>query len=144
MGWKSICAVVDHRESRGTLRNLTAVCNVILAGEVPPAVHPFLCGVAASVADDNSAAGGISTDAPTPAPQPSSPVAVDPPPDQGGKLDGPARVVAADAKLDAVLAASGGARQAAAKDGACQFTAVGVRLDGGDAAQGGGRHARAR
>ena len=39
-----ICAAVDHRESRGTLRNLTAVCNVILAGEVPPAVHPFLCG----------------------------------------------------------------------------------------------------
>ena len=32
---------IDHRESRGTLRNLTAVCNVILAGEVPPAVHPF-------------------------------------------------------------------------------------------------------
>ena len=33
-----------------------------------------------------------------------------------------------DAKLDAVLAASGGARQAMAKDGACQFAAVVVQV----------------
>ena len=84
----------------------------------------------ASGADDNSAAGGISTDAPAPAPQPSSPVAADPPPDQGEELDGPARVAAADAKLDAVLAASGGARQAVAKDGACQFAAVAAQVSG--------------
>ena len=40
-----ICVVVDHRKSRGALCNLMAVCNVILAGEVPPVVHPFLCSV---------------------------------------------------------------------------------------------------
>ena len=105
---------------------------------VPTAVDPPVAQdeaeVAASVADDNSAAGGISTDAPAPAPQPSSPVAVDPPPDQGEELDGPARVAAADAKLDAVLAASGGARQAVAKDGACQFAAVAAQVSGWTAA----------
>ena len=71
---------------------------------------------------------------PRPAPQPSSPAAADPPPDQGEELDGPARVAAADAKLDAVLAASGGARQAVAKDGACQFAAVAVQVSGWTAA----------
>ena len=104
----------------------------------PTAVDPPMeqdeAEVAASVADDNSAAGGISTDAPAPAPQPSSPVAADPPPDQGEELDGPARVAAADAKLDAVLAASGGARQAVAKDGACQFAAVAAQVSGWTAA----------
>ena len=104
----------------------------------PTAVDPPMvqdeAEVAASAADDNSAAGGISTDAPAPAPQPSSPVAADPPPDQGEELDGPARVAAADAKLDAVLAASGGARQAVAKDGACQFAAVAVQVSGWTAA----------
>ena len=104
----------------------------------PTAVDPPMvqdeAEVAASAADDNSAAGGISTDAPAPAPQLSSPVAADPPPDQGEELDGPARVAAADAKLDAVLAASGGARQAVAKDGACQFAAVAVQVSGWTAA----------
>ena len=104
----------------------------------PTAVDPPMvqdeAEVAASAADDNSAAGGISTDAPAPAPQPSSPAAADPPPDQGEELDGPARVAAADAKLDAVLAASGGARQAVAKDGACQFAAVAVQVSGWTAA----------
>ena len=100
--------------------------SVPTAGD-PPMVQDE-AEVAASAADDNSAAGGISTDAPAPAPQPSSPVAADPPPDQGEELDGPARVAAADAKLDAVLAASGGARQAVAKDGACQFAAVAATL----------------
>ena len=101
---------------------------------VDPPVVQDEAEVAASVADDNSAAGGISTDAPAPAPQPSSPVAADPPPDQGEELDGPARVAAADAKLDAVLAASGGARQAVAKDGACQFAAVAAQVSGWTAA----------
>ena len=104
----------------------------------PTAVDPPMvqdgAEVAASAADDNSAAGGISTDAPAPAPQLSSPVAADPPPDQGEELDGPARVAAADAKLDAVLAASGGARQAVAKDGACQFAAVAAQVSGWTAA----------
>ena len=104
----------------------------------PTAVDPPMVQdeveVAASVADNNSTAGGISTDAPAPAPQPLSPVAVDPPPDQGGKLDGPARVVVADAKLDTVLAALGGARQAVAKDGACQFAVVAVQVSGWTAA----------
>ena len=106
--------------------------SVPTAGD-PPMVQDG-AEVAASAADDNSAAGGISTDAPAPAPQPSSPVAADPPPDQGEELDGPARVAAADAKLDAVLAASGGARQAVAKDGACQFAAVAVQVSGWTAA----------
>ena len=106
--------------------------SVPTAGD-PPMVQDE-AEVAASAADDNSAAGGISTDAPAPAPQPSSPVAADPPPDQGEELDGPARVAAADAKLDAVLAASGGARQAVAKDGACQFAAVAVQVSGWTAA----------
>ena len=106
--------------------------SVPTAGD-PPMVQDE-AEVAASVADDNSAAGGISTDAPAPAPQPSSPVAADPPPDQGEELDGPARVAAADAKLDAVLAASGGARQAVAKDGACQFAAVAAQVSGWTAA----------
>ena len=103
----------------------------------PTAVDPPMvqdeAEVAASVADDNSAA-GISTDTPAPAPQLSSPVAVDPPPDQGEELDGPARVAVADAKLDVVLAASGGARQAMAKDGTCQFTAVAAQVSGWTAA----------
>ena len=36
----------------------------------------------------------------------------------------------ADAKLDTVLAASGGTCQAVAKDSACQFTAVAVQVSG--------------
>ena len=43
-------------------------------------------------------------------------------------------MAAADAKLDAVLAASGGARQAVAKDGACQFAAVAAQVSGWTAA----------
>ena len=80
----------------------------------------------AGEAGGDSAAGGSSMDTPTPASRLSAPTAVDPPmvQDEVEVVGSVARVVVADAKLDAVLAASGGARQAVAKDGTCQFAAV--------------------